>query len=74
MDRKTYEKTTAKEFIGRKVKSLVALTSGRYKFPAGTIFAISDKYNGFDLWSDPCPHCGVSASINKVPPRNVELI
>jgi len=52
----------------------VPLASGRYKFPAGTLFTISDKFKGFGLWSDPCPHCGVSASIDKVPPQTIELI
>ncbi len=74
MDRKTYKRTTENEFIGRKVKNLTTLTSQLGKFPAGMIWTIERKSRGFELISDPCPHCGIRACITKVPPRAVELI
>jgi len=74
MDRKTYERTTEKEFIGRKVKSLYILTNGMGQFPAGTVWIIRAKFNGFWLRSDPCPHCGCQANISRVEPSNVVLL
>ena len=74
MDRRTYNKTTEKEFIGRKVKSIRALKNGLYRFPAGMVFTIQRKQGGFELLSDPCPHCGIQASVSKVEPQAVEFV
>jgi len=73
MDRKTYERTREKEFIGKKVKSLVPFKNGLYRFPAGMTFTIQGKSGGFSLLSDPCPHCGIQAYISKVKPHEVNL-
>jgi len=73
MDRRTYERTTEKEFIGQKVKSLVPFSNGHYRFPAGMTWTIEGKQGGFALFSDPCPHCGIKAYINKVPPGDVDF-
>ncbi len=73
MDRKTYERTTEKNFIGRKVKSLRPISNGLYRFPAGMTFTIEGKQKGFALLSDPCPHCGIQAYINKVEPQAVDF-
>lgn len=73
MDRKTYDKTTEKEFVGKKVKSLIPLSNGLYKIPAGTIWTIQRKWKGFGLWSDPCLHCGVRVHISDVSPRDVDF-
>jgi len=73
MDRKTYEKTTEKEFIGRKVKSLIPMQNGMFKFPAGMTWTIHRKQAGFQLLSDRCPHCGIRAYISKVQPRDVDF-
>lgn len=72
MDRKTYERTTQAQFIGRKVKSLCPMSNGLYRLPAGMTFTIKKKHGGFDLLSDPCPHCGIQAVIAKVEPTAVE--
>jgi len=74
MDWKTYKKTTANKFIGRKVKSLCKMSNGLYIFPAGMTFTIKGKGGGFELLSDPCPRCGIQACVNKVEPTAVELI
>jgi len=73
MDRKTYERTTAKEFIGRRVVGLVPMKTGMYSVPPGKIFTIEDKQGGFNLLSDPCPHCGIRVFIRGVQPQNVDL-
>ncbi|MBA7687775.1 hypothetical protein ES703_96248 [subsurface metagenome] len=73
MDNKTYERTTEREFIGRKVKNLVPLSNGLYRFPAGMTWTIKRKRGGFELLSDPCPHCGIQAAISKVPPWDVDF-
>lgn len=74
MDRRTYNKTTEKEFIGRKVKSLRPMKNGLYRFPAGMTFTIQRKQGGFELLSDPCPHCGIRATVNKVQPHDVVFV
>jgi hypothetical protein len=66
MDSRTYKKTTEKEFIGRKVISLLPMSNGLYRFPAGITWTIKRKHSGFELLSDPCPHCGIQAAISKV--------
>lgn len=73
MDRKTYNKTTESQFVGRKVKSLRSMSNGLYRFPVGMTFTIRRKYGGFELLSDPCPHCGIQAVINKVEPQAVNF-
>ena len=73
MDRKTYERTREREFIGRKVMSLVPMRSGLYQFPAGMTWTIKGKQGGFELLSDPCPHCGIQAFITKVSPGSVDF-
>jgi len=55
MDRKTYEKTKAGEFIGRKVISLRPMRNGMFIFPAGMTWTIEGKQGGFALLSDPAP-------------------
>lgn len=73
MEQKTYDKTTEKEFIGRKVKSLKTMRNGMFNFPAGMTWTIQRKQGGFELLSDPCPHCGIRAYINKVSPADVDF-
>lgn len=73
MDRKTYDKTTEKEFIGRKVVSLIRMKNGMMNIPAGVTWTIQRKQAGFELMSDPCPHCGIRVYISKVQPRDVEF-
>ena len=73
MDRKIYERTTEKEFIGRRVISLVKLRNGQCQLPTGTTFTIEGKQGGFELLSDQCPHCGIKIWITKVPPRDVDF-
>jgi len=73
MDRRMYDKTRDAEFRGRKVKSLVKLSNGLYAFPAGITWTIRRKQGGFEMISDPYPHCGIQAFICKVPPGDVDF-
>jgi len=73
MDRRTYERTKETDFIGQKVISLRSMKNGLYRFPAGMTFTIKRKQGGFELQSDPCPHCGIQAYINKVQPIDVNF-
>ncbi len=74
MDQKTYDRTTEREFRGRRVRSLVELKNGWGSLPAGKILTIEKKFNGFNLISDPCPTCGFRLSISRVKPRQIELL
>jgi len=68
-----YERTAERQFIGRKVKSLRPMSNGLFHFPAGMTFTIRRKQGGFELLSDPCPHCGIAAYVSKVEPQAVEF-
>jgi nitrite reductase/ring-hydroxylating ferredoxin subunit len=70
----TYKKLTAKDLVGRKVKTNVELENRLQVIPAGTICTIDKKDGGFSLTSAACPHCGVKICIGKVPPQDVELL
>jgi len=73
MDRKTYNRTREAEFKGRKVLNTYPLSNGLYRFPPGITWTIEGKQGGFSLLSDQCPHCGIRASITKVPPYKVDF-
>ncbi len=73
MDNKTYNRTREAEFKGRKVINKVPLKNGLYRFPVGITWTIKRKQGGFELVSDPCPHCGIQAYISKVQPWAVDF-
>lgn len=73
MDNRTYRRTPERALIGRKVQNLVPFGNGWYKFPAGMTWTIKKKHGGFELLSDPCPHCGIQALVSKVDPGEVEF-
>ena len=74
MTLKEYDRTTNRQFEGRKVRSLVPLQNGRVSIPAGTVFIITRKHRGFHLRSWPCKHCGVQVHISRVGCATVELV
>ena len=74
MDRKIYQRLTARELKGRKVRSLRALGNSLGTVPEGTIFTILDKYGGLELASQECPQCRISLTLLRVPPTAVELL
>ena len=74
MNNKEYQNMSEKELAGRKVRSLVTLRNGMGLIRAGTILEIRGKHAGLSLQSEPCPRCGLRASITKVPPQDVELL
>ena len=73
MDRKTYEKTTEQQFKGRRVISLRKMRTGMFELPPGMSWTIERKQGGFNLLSDPCPHCGIRAYMSKVRPQDVDF-
>ena len=74
MDRKTYDRMTNKELVGRKVRTLDDLGTRLVFIPAGTTLTITHKYNGFELEGQPCPTCKVQVRITRVRPVQVELL
>lgn len=74
MTREEYGKTPARKLIGRKVRTKVPLSNQLATIPAGTLWTIWAKHAGFSLRSDACDSCGVSVSITKVQPQQVELL
>ena len=69
--KKEYKKYTAKQLVGKKVATLVAMQNRLANIPAGTIGVITAKRGGFALKLAPCPHCGIELFITKVPPSDV---
>lgn len=69
-----YIKTSESKFRGRRVKVLQPLNNGWGTIPAGTIATIVRKWKGFTLEADPCPCCGLRASISKVKFYDVDLL
>ena len=61
-----YNRVTAAEWMGVKVRSLRPITTGMMTIPAGTIFSVEGKFSGFDVKADPCSHCGVQARVSRV--------
>lgn len=74
MESGQYEHTTEWKFKGRKVRTLNPLRNGWGEIPAGTIATITRKHGGFNLLTEPCPRCGLRASISKVPYTDVVLL
>jgi hypothetical protein len=66
-----YRQLTETEWKKRKVISLVPLRNSIAELPAGTVFTIYRKYNGFKLESLPCERCGIKLQITHVPPRDL---
>ena len=69
-----YQRRTEAEWKKLRVRSLRPLANGLATVPAGTIFSITRKMNGFGLKADPCPHCGIQIHIYKVEPRALEVV
>jgi hypothetical protein len=74
MDAKTYKKTIEKVFMGKKVRTLIKMQNGFMVIPEGSICTITRKYQGFNLTSEPCEHCGVRIRISRVHRRDVDLV
>jgi len=74
MNARTYKKHTEAFFMGRKVRTLIEMRNNNMVIPAYSLCTITRKFDGFNLTSDPCKHCGVRISISRVHRRDVELI
>jgi hypothetical protein len=74
MDYRYYETHTEKFFKGKQVKSLFSLRNGYIELPAGTVYTITRKYQGFNLISTGCIHCGGKQNISRVSYRDIELL
>lgn len=74
MDRKTYDRITGREFLGRKVRSNAVIRNGYMELPEGTLFSVQRKHNGLHLVSDPCETCGIKVYVHNVNPDRVDLI
>ena len=74
MDWKTYKQLTAKEVVGQTVRTRRELQNGYMRVPAGTLATITHKRDGYNLETEPCGECGVSVSITRVSPIDVELV
>ena len=74
MDQKEYQKTTAKEFEGRKVILLRDVHRGSIFLPANIICDIVGKRNGFTLKTAPEFTLGIRVEVDKVKPDQVKLL
>ncbi len=63
-----------RDWIGRRVRALRALSNGNLTVPPGKILTVARNWKGLELVSDPCPHCGVKIRITRVSVHSVELL
>ena len=63
-----------RDWIGLRVESVRELRSGMYAIPEGTRFEVCANHGGLNLKGDPCPTCGVSVYISRVPERDVFIV
>ncbi|KKN36053.1 hypothetical protein LCGC14_0777480 [marine sediment metagenome] len=71
-----------RDWIGRRVRALRALSHGRFvdgrshhmAIPEGKILTVTHSWNGLTLRTDPCPSCGVRLFITRVSEHDVELL
>lgn len=69
-----YNRITAPDWKGKRVRSLVPLNTSQVVVPAGTEFTVEGKFNGLDILGDACSHCGVQVRISRVNPSKLELV
>lgn len=63
-----------RDWVGRRVQTLIELRNGWGVIPAGTVLMVDRNHAGLALISDPCDHCGLAVSIRRVPESAVELL
>ncbi|GAB1361785.1 hypothetical protein MASR1M32_10210 [Rhodobacter sp.] len=62
-------------WIGKRVRARHDLQNGWFIAPAGSVFVITKKRNGFGLsLAEPCKCCGLRGSISEVEPQLLELL
>ena len=71
---RTYRSRTDAQWRGARVKSIRPISTHSAKMPAGTVFTVRRKFKGFELVSDPCPHCGVKFRVQQTPYNDVTLV
>lgn len=52
--------------VGDVVRSTREMRNAYAVLPAGTLFAVSRRFSGYDLDSHPCTKCGIQIRINRV--------
>lgn len=63
-----------RDWIGRKVRALRALSNGNLAIPEGKILTVKRYWKGLTLVTDGCPNCGVRLFITRVSEHDVELL
>ena len=69
-----YQKTTAAQMNGLRVRTTMEIRNGFTLVPAETVMTIVGKGGGLQLRGDPCEHCGVRVHFRKIPPGIVTLV
>lgn len=69
-----YNRISQKDWQGVRVRSLRPIATRYAEVPAGTLFTIEQKFGGFALKSDACPHCGIQFNVVKVAPSALERL
>jgi hypothetical protein len=63
-----------RDWVGRKVKALRPLSTGRLAVPEGKILTVTRNWKGLTLVTDGCSNCGVRIFITRVSEHDVELL
>ena len=69
-----YNRRPGTWWLGKRVRTLRALTPHWMTIPSGTVLVITNKMSGFSLQAEPCSHCGVQMCVSRVPPNALELL
>lgn len=74
MDIRTYERTTAEKFKGKRARTLRDFETKYTKLAAGTIVTITGKRRGLTITTDQCGKCGVSIIVSEIHPHELALL
>ncbi len=62
------------DWVGATVEVTREIKNTWHRVPMGTKCTVRRNYGGLELETEPCPHCGVSIFIAKVPESAVAVI
>jgi len=69
-----YNRISQKGWIGVRLRSLRPIVTRIAELPAGTLWTVEQKFGGFAVVSDPCPHCGIKVNVVKAQPQAFERV
>jgi len=72
--RNEYKKITQKQAIGKAVVTVEPMRNAHAEVAVGTRGIIVGKFNGYEIKTGPCPHCGVQLYLRGIPASFLEFV